>query len=51
MRRCAGSLGALCRPLGLAPFLGPFLVGKTLVADVINYIAGLIFGMIKPMPR
>ena len=35
----------------LAPFLSPFLVGKTFVADVINYVAGLIFSTIKPVPR
>ena len=35
----------------LAPFLFPFLEGKGFVADVINYVAGLIFSTIKPMPR
>ena len=35
----------------LAPFLSPFLDGERFVADVINYIAGLIFSTIKPMTR
>ena len=35
----------------LAPFLSPFLDGKGSVADVINYVAGLIFSTIKPMTR